>query len=242
MAKYDKRSACPRDLDLFIQLTNEWLPADHDERGFLNSRLLDLEVDSNVGRKGPKEIEDAAREIIGNKRVFTRLGGNPFDLLLLIDTVFAVVEASTVLEAICNANEAALESMNKSGFSSEDVGMSKYRIPLFEALLQSHTLGFPLYEIDDDGCIRPKHSGISQIFVRHTVECVRIRRCPVCEKIFWAEKVIAKTCGEKNCAAAWYERERMADPKTRAEHNEKRRLRYQSQKELKEGKKRNGSI
>lgn len=72
----------------------------------------------------------------------------------------------------------------------------------------------------------------------------RIKVCSVCnQNIFWAKRTDAKYCSKK-CSNLYNTRKYLADPQKRESHNEKRKITYQSKKELKEGKKRkiNGNL
>jgi hypothetical protein len=72
----------------------------------------------------------------------------------------------------------------------------------------------------------------------------RFRKCPICQKFFWAER-IDKNCCSRECSNVQNQRVFQSDPNKREEYNAKRRETYKSKREQKQGKKRrkkNGTL
>lgn len=74
---------------------------------------------------------------------------------------------------------------------------------------------------NDDGLIRLNISPFLQKLLES--DTTRIKRCGICEKIFWAKKTNAETCGQKNCASTLYNRKRLA--KIKVENKAKKEVR-----------------
>lgn len=56
------------------------------------------------------------------------------------------------------------------------------------------------FGLDKNECVKPYANPIVQVFERKNLTLKRIRQCPICKDIFWANRIDAPTCKNKRCS------------------------------------------
>lgn len=108
--------------------------------------------------------------------------------------------------------------------------------------------GTGILQIDENGIVHIINDSFGEAI--NGVILDRLRRCEICERVFWAENKNSKTCSPNHAANLRNRQSRMRNKELREESkdlvNEKRRLTNKRKKEQRQGKerkeKRNGSL
>ncbi|MDQ3259075.1 MAG: hypothetical protein M3R15_35300 [Acidobacteriota bacterium] len=91
------------------------------------------------------------------------------------------------------------------------------------------TLTF-LDEIDERGIVRVSKDLFTEAMDETEVEAARIRKCPVCHRIFWAGRIDARQCGAAKCKSVLSSR-LSRNPELREQYNKARRKKRKKRRE-----------
>lgn len=203
MRKYKKGeniSICPESLRRIIDGVNH-LPVNADE---ILGKLIDLAMAATkLSPDKFKAASDFYRAEIENlgpeKEVLDYIIG---EMPTQITTGFAaqnfneLILAKPILRNIAEINSAEIEKYGRKVFTKNQINPIG-KIYTFYRKMDGIRFSGTLNLID--GFIRPQISGITEVFRNENIPPERIRECPICRRIFWAKRVDAKTCGDKEC-------------------------------------------
>lgn len=150
-------------------------------------------------------------------------------------------EAKPRLIAISQVNKKEMDEYGKNAFTKSGMPLDDKRIYLQEKIDEGHVID-ATYTLDDKGNLRPRISGLGRLFEKYNIPVIRIRSCPICERIFWAKRLDAKSCGTKQCSDLFSQRNLRAQKSD--EINKRRRENYKRNKhlELVKARKNNGTL
>lgn len=224
MRNYKKISDCPESLRRIIEGVNH-LPVNADE---IRGKLIDLAmVATKLSPDKFMETSDFYRAEIKNlgleKEVLDYIIGEmPTQIMMgFVVQKFSELElAKPVLQNIAEMNSAEIEKYGRKIFTKNQINPIGKIYTFYQkmnGIRFSGTLNL-IY-----GFIRPQISGLTEVFQNENIPPERIRECPICQLIFWAKRVDAKTCGEKECVKTLGGNEYQSDNKDKLNENKRRK-------------------
>lgn len=240
MRKYKKVSQCPEELQkIFYWVNGIKNEAQFDEAVTLCETLVELEIEG----RSEEEMEKILKTYF-NKKFFAYLtSGKQFSFQSALRRFTDIIGARPFLLSICKTNSKEMKERGKDAFTKNGYSL-RNKESLFYKGFERPEDPKELYPfdyftgtltLDSKGNIRPRLSGFIEICSKYNIPFVRIRMCPVCNNIFWAKKLNAKTCGNDKCSDSLSQRS--IREKKKNEINFKRRQAYAYKKAIeKEGK------
>jgi len=226
MRNYKRLSDCPIPLQQIIDAVND-LPPDTTD---VEERLFNLLYDDLDGKLDSEQAKRKVKRLIKQKSVlkYMVLGmPNKFSFSIAYQNFFDLVIARPILESIASQNYEKL--YDGKPVPNKETSFIKINFPITGWGTEIQFSG-TLY-LDKKGNIRPRNSGLIDVFFNYDIPFNRIRFCPICENIFWAKRLDARSCGKKQCSDILSQRNIRI--KKRDKINEQRRENYRWKKELK---------
>ena len=232
MRNYKKISGCPNSLRRVIEGVNH-LPVDAE--GTLG-KLIDLAmVATKLNPDKFRATSDFYRAEIKNlgleKEVLDYIIGEmPTQIMMgfVAQNFNELILAKPILQNIAEMNSEEIEKYGRKIFTKNQINPIG-KIYTFYQKMNGVRFSGTLNLID--GFIRPQISGLTEVFQNEDIPPERIRECPICRRIFWAKRVDAKSCGEKECAKT------LGGNKYQSEHkdkiNEHKRRKYYEDNDIK---------
>lgn len=221
--KYKKLSECPKDLNELIKVIN----------------LLPKNLSEFIKKKGilESEFRDEAQQVYAGIKSDRSLTDNPF---LLFDTLALQAKYRDKLGALLSAEFIRAINFGIEPFSFQNATFS-LTILINEKMTLLHIIeSFNIWDIDfnrqldhkpdfnfdkaiaaysfnEDTSLQFTSFKIIDILTKHKIPIERVRKCPICNNIFWAKKLNAETCGEKKCSDTLGNRKRLKESKIQRE-------------------------
>ncbi len=189
---------CPESLGRIIEGVNN-LPVDIEE---IQKRLVELakEVINSDYESVLANIESYRAEIVKlklKKQVLDYLIGEmpgAIILGLVAQNFNELILAEPVLQGIAEINQEEKEQYGKNAFSRTPHNL------IYSALAFNQGLGGIRFsatlKLSGGSFIRPNLSGLPLVFESENIPPERIRKCPVCQKIFWAKRIESPACSK----------------------------------------------
>jgi hypothetical protein len=225
MRNYKKIAACPESLRRIIEGVNH-LPVNADKilrrlvelaRVAVNSSPNDFYANADFYRTEVKNLKldkEVSDYLIGEMPGEIMMGvvAQNFNELML---------AKPILRNIAEINRDEIKRFGKKAFTENQINpVAKF----YTFNQKMRGIRFPGTLILIGGFIRPSVSGLAEVFQNQDIPPERIRECPVCQRIFWAQRLDAKTCGNKTCVDSLSGKKYQIENK--AEINQKKREKY----------------
>ena len=194
MRNYKKTSECPPPLQKIIRISN-LLSKEIEDRLFFD-RMTRFFNDGMKSVPKAENLEAVFKNIVGNEELFDHF--NVYE-----PGRFFFPDATARLHETISARGFLrwIGDQNKKQVSKKFIAHEKAHLLAHGFLSES---GSPFirstFVTDGNGNIRPMLTEFAQVFLDYDVPFVRIRLCPICDEIFWARRLDAKTCGKKSCA------------------------------------------
>lgn len=208
MKKYIKKSECPEKLQRIISAL-AFFPLNDDEL-FEQLRKLELELmsaDYDLNIETVKRFEVAFFKLIPEEK--------------LLDYLRDYQPGLTGLNNIY-VNFKHLRTANKILNFIAESNAKSHRNPLerhydFRARVGGFGEMVFLY-LDNEGQIRPQIPTLMNVLADRQIDQKQIRKCPICQQIYWAKKITSETCGNKSCVDSLGNRKRLAKIKAEKEN------------------------
>ncbi len=228
MRKYKKGeniSICPESLRRIIDGVNH-LPVNADE---ILGKLIELaqvvvNLDFDKFHAESKFYRAQVTNLNLEKEVLDYLIGEMSGAIILglvAQNFNELILAKPVLQGIAEINREEKEQYGKNAFSRTPHNL------IYSALAFNQGLGGIRFsatlKLSGGSFIRPNLSGLPLVFESENIPPERIRKCPVCQSIFWAKRFDAKTCGEKECVKTLGGNKYQSDNKDKLNENKRRK-------------------
>ncbi len=195
--KDKNKASCPALLASIIQLVNT-LPIDARERfnQVCDERKIFKDENGNV-------IQDSAQDAFDKEIVeflFDRESNTNS-----VERFEYLVKAKTLLSHFADLSNHYQKIPVKKRNNSGEITRLLYKFLTVDFDKRRFTVDLGLNLID--GFIKPVPNEFLELFQKFNIPFYRIRSCQVCQNVFWAKKLNAKTCQPK-CSKKLYERAR----------------------------------
>lgn len=201
--KYKEVVKCPSDFNKIIELVNS-LPNDLDliyselKKDFDNKKKS-LAERQHIDRRAsfdlvflPDKYGKKIEQLFPENIYLYVIGifETDFDELIFEHGTFAQLKPLEKLFELINLRN-LLTQIAKLTMREFNVGHTSTRLT-FQPLIS--------FGLDKNECVKPFANPIVEIFERNNLSLKRIRQCPICKDIFWANRIDAPTCIEKRCS------------------------------------------
>ena len=218
MGNYTKKTECPEPIKDLIKSVNA-LPSDPAEtwdsfqEAFEDAAMAKKE-DKKVLKIGNVESLKKASKTYAelfksffNKEIADYCFADDRFLIGGVEKKFEIIlESQFLFNLIASINdESAKLQQSKNKIKQSDT-IKQYEKDGFTAFqnLSWQSANSSGWMINEKGFIKPRFGYLHKILLENDISFYRIKKCPVCLRIYWSKNLNSLTCGERDCAYTRY--------------------------------------